>query len=225
MRRLEIILLAALCASLLMVSSSLALPSCCGANDRGAVNIVGVPGSSPVAGFGAPSAPEPSPRYRTESRRAASPPPFRALAASSVPSCCAVDGARYPQGASRYVPNYGQVGPRAASGPAGTYGGCCGAPVYSNRPAVENLPSCCSTGRGSYARYQGAPAPASNISPCRRAGCGTGAAYEASPSRQPARAVPASATQRIGNAYYRNSVADSGPFGKPGYFPTVRNMW
>jgi len=152
----------------------------------------------------------------------------------------------------RYSPGCGQVRPQATFGTVSSYGGCCGAPVNPSRATTANLPSCGGTCGGSYAGYRGAPAPAtdlpsccstnggsyaaeyraapapspsSDLPPCCQVPGGTSTGYQATPSRQNARAVPAVATQRGGNGYYWNTVAGSGPFGKPGYFPTFRGLW
>ncbi len=272
MRELRTILPFALLAALLMVSTSYALPSCCQTGDSSNTSTVSSFWSSYTSGFRAPSAPEPVQNYRPEIRRAAAPAqpidkptsartrnaakpaPVPRAAASSLPSCCAVDGSSgYQQSASRYYPDYRQVRPQATLGAISSYGGCCGAPVYPSQAAATNLPSCCSTG-GSYAGYRGAPAPtsvsnlppccstgggstarqyraapapstSSNLPPCCQVPGGTSAGYKPTASRQNVRAVPASATRNGGNGYYWNTVAGSGPFGKPGYFPTVRSMW
>jgi hypothetical protein len=152
----------------------------------------------------------------------------------------------------RYSANYGQVRPQATLGAISSYGGCCGAPVSPGRTTTANLPSCGGTCGGSFAGYRGAPAPAtdlpsccgtnggsyptgyraapapsssSDLPPCCQVPGANSTGYKTTPTRRDVRAVPAVATQKSGNGYYWNTVAGSGPFGKPGYFPAVRNTW
>ena len=190
-----------------------------------------------------------------KARTYAKPAPVQRAAAPSLPSCCAAGGTGYRQSAGRYPSAYGQVKPQATPGAIASYGGCCGAPVNSGRPTAANPPSCCSTGGSSSAGYRGTPAPASNVpSCCSTSGGSSSAGYRAEPApspssalppccqtqggagtgykgisarqnAQPVRAVPASASRRSGNGYYWNTVAGSGAFSQPGYFPAVRSMW
>lgn len=234
MNKLRTILPLAFLAVFLIVSTSHALPSCCQGKDNGNTSGVAPFWGNVISGFRAPSAPEPA--------------PIPSSRVTSGPGCCAANQLGAQPNPVQYCPRYGQVRQQATPGANPSYGGCCGTPVCPGRANIANLPSCRGTCGGPYTGFRGAtpppsglpsccsttggssaaeyrsaavPPPSSGLPPCCQVSGGSNPVYRATPSPQNARAVPAVATQRNGSGYYWNTVAGSGPFGQPGYFPTA----
>lgn len=227
----------ALLAALLMVSMGYA-QSCCGSGNSGALGTITSFFGGAVNSLKAPAtqvgtrAYQPIPRQIAAAQPQRGPAParlqsysnpsrVRRTAAASLSSCCSSGGTGY-QARTQYSPNYRQVRPQAALGAVS--GSCCGGGGYTGRPTASSVPSCCSSGTGSYTGYRGAPAPSAGVPSCCSVQSGTTAGYKAAPSR-PVRVVQASGTRSKRSSSSWGRAAGSGPYGNTGYFSKAQRLW